>query len=116
MLTTNLTVHAMAALWLLTLCVPLARGIAIKTEGQSAGLAAANNEGRSRTLSAQALQYFHALNASSSRRPVPVPPGDVRMAEVSRPAAGPSLLGVDASQALESGGEFQPSAEFQAQA
>merc|ERR1719277_42464 len=117
MLTTNLTVHAMAALWLLTLCVPLARGIAIKTEAQSAGRAAANAEGRARTVSAQALQYFHALNASSSKKPVLVPPGDVRMAEVSRPAADrPSLLGMDANQALRSGGEFQPSEEFQAQA
>ncbi|CAK0818789.1 unnamed protein product [Prorocentrum cordatum] len=115
--TTHTTVHAMAVLWLLTLCAPLARGIAVKTEARSAGRVAASAEGRSRTLSAQALQYFHALNASSSKRPVLVPPGDVRRAEVSRPAAGrPSLLGVDASQGLRSGGEFQPSAEFQAQA
>ncbi|CAK0818785.1 unnamed protein product [Prorocentrum cordatum] len=115
--TTNLTASAMAALKLLTLCAPLASGIALKTEARSAGRVAASAEGRSRTLSAQALQYFHALNASSSKRPVLVPPGDVRRAEVSRPAAGrPSLLGVDASQGLRSGGGFQPSAEFQAQA
>jgi len=95
----------MARLWLLTLCAPLADGIAITSHAQSGNRVAA------RTLSAKAMKYFRALNTSSSRRPVLVPPSDSKLA--ARPV---SLLEMGSGQALKGGGEFQPSAEFQARA
>ncbi|CAK0872178.1 unnamed protein product [Prorocentrum cordatum] len=99
-----------AARWLLALCAPLAaEGIALASGNLGAQRAAA--KAKAKTVSAQALRYFQALNASSSRRPVLVPPGDVRArAEAPKPGARHvSLLEVGSQR-----GEFQPSAEFQA--
>jgi len=99
----------MAALWLLTLCAPLAQGIALGSGGLIAGQAVAKT--KAKTMSAEAQRFVQALNASSSKRPVLVPPADMR-------ARGPvSMPGGRHLSLLEVGsdrGEFQPSAEFQA--
>ena len=61
-------------------------------------------------MAARVAQYESAIahRANLSKGPLLVPP------HVSKPATDkPSLLGVDSSQALAGGGEFQPSAEFQ---
>merc|ERR1719343_1905147 len=101
----------MMVLRLLILSAPLAQGIAFNSEAWGASLKA---DGRSSTLSPDALDFFRDLENASSKKPVLMPPGDVRRAlQESRRVAGSSkrLAFVDS---LENGaGEFQASEEFQ---
>merc|ERR1740138_197301 len=96
---------------LLTLGAPLAQGIAFNSEAWGAGRKA---DGRSSTLSQEAVDFFRDLENASSKKPVLMPPGDVRKAlQESRRDAGSSkrLAFVDS---LDGGaGEFQASEEFQ---
>jgi len=110
----------MAAPLLLILLVPLAHAVSLNLKkGETGRRSAADRRLHRQTealrASAEAMRYFRRLEAASATRPVLVPPGDVRQAEVSRPSSEhrPSLLGVDASQAHKVDSEFQPSAEFQ---
>ncbi|CAK0869176.1 unnamed protein product [Prorocentrum cordatum] len=103
--------HSMAALWLLALFVPLAHGIAFRSEvKRQADRKIAHAEGRAAASLARVAQYERAIEAraNASKGPLLVPP------DLSRPRQGrASLLGVDSSQALAGSGEFQPSEEFQ---
>jgi len=110
----------MVALWLLTLCAPLAQGIAFDLGALSASRKAdrndgKNTDGRSSTLSLEAVDFFRSLEDASLKRPVLMPPGDVRKAlqESRRSNERASLLSVDSSQRHKGEGEFQPSEEFQ---
>ncbi|CAK0893152.1 unnamed protein product [Prorocentrum cordatum] len=102
---------------LLVLCTPLASAVRLSIRSETDHSAASRAQVQASAASAEAMQYFRRLEAASSRRPVLVPPGDVRRAEVSRPSSEhrSSLLGLDSSQAHRVAGEFQPSAEFQAE-
>ncbi|CAK0802371.1 unnamed protein product [Prorocentrum cordatum] len=96
------------SLRLLALCAPLARGIALHSEARGAGLKA---DVGSSTLSPEAQEFFRDLESASSKRPVIMPPGDVRKAlQESRHAGGAQHLSFVDS---EGSGEFQPSEEFQ---
>ncbi|CAK0909620.1 unnamed protein product [Prorocentrum cordatum] len=101
--------HAVAALGLLTAWAPLAHGIAFKSEAsRKADRKITNAEGRAAALVARVAQYERAIEAraNASKGPLLVPPDFSRTGRA-------SLLGVDSSQGLAGGGEFQPSEEFQ---
>ncbi|CAK0833960.1 unnamed protein product [Prorocentrum cordatum] len=97
----------MAALWLLALCAPAARGIALgsgASRKDAHGIEGASAEKRAAALAARVSQYEQAIEyrANLSKGPLLVPP------HVSMPAAGrPSLL--------QEAGAFQPSAEFESE-
>ncbi|CAK0856115.1 unnamed protein product [Prorocentrum cordatum] len=107
----------MSVALLLILSAPLAHAVGLSVRSETDRSVAARARVEALAASAEAMQYFRRLESASARRPVLVPPGDVRRAEVSRPSGErrSSLLGLDASRAHRVTAEFQPSAEFQAE-
>jgi len=104
---------------LLTVCAPLAQGISFNSEAWGTGRKTDQKDGsiadgRSSTLSPEAWDFFRHLENASSKRPVLMPPGDVRKKLQESKRGARSAKGLSFVDAFDGGaGEFQPSEEFQ---
>jgi len=94
--------HTAAVLWLLTACAPLTQGIGFKPVfkelnseiwSESQTERTGTQASKTRTMSAQALQYFREIENASSKRPL-------------------LLMNLKGGEVLSAGGDFMPSEEF----